>query len=117
MRIESKIIKINGVEFELDLSTPEEIVDLKLNIISFNQYVNEIDSSELSEFDKQVRRECALCILLNNVLGLGADKKIFRGYIDQYISYSVILQFNKEVKKLLKDNKGILIEFPRKKER
>lgn len=110
------MIKINGVEFELDLSTPKETVDLKLNIISFNQYVKEIDSSELSEFDKQVRRECALCILLNNVLGPGADKKIFRGYIDQYISYSVTMQFNQEVKKLLKNNRGIVIEFPRKKD-
>lgn len=109
-------MKINGVEFELDLSTPKETVDLKLNIISFNQYVKEIDSSELSEFDKQVRRECALCILLNNVLGPGADKKIFRGYIDQYISYSVTMQFNQEVKKLLKNNRGIVIEFPRKKD-
>lgn len=110
------MVRINGIEFELDLSNIETRNNTQISILSFNYYVDQLEKEELSEFDKQIRREAALCIVLNNVLGPGADKKIFRGYIDQYISYSVALQFNKEFKKILKDNKGIVIEFPRKKE-
>lgn len=106
------MIRINGIEFELDLSNSKVLDNIKIAIEVCNRFIDDTNSRNLADEDKIIRKETVFFVTLDNIFGEGAADRIFNGVINPEICLDVIKQFNNEINKQISNIKGIVIRFP-----
>ncbi len=106
------MIRINNIDFKLDLNDPNVLDNLKIAIEVCNRFIDDTNSRNLADEDKIIRKETVFFVTLDNVLGKGAADKIFDGVINPERCLDVMKQFNREINKQISNLKGIVIRFP-----
>lgn len=105
-------MKINNVEFELNLSDPKVLEDLRIETEVFNRMIYKINQMSISINEKVIRKKVLLGVFFERVFGEGSDKKIFNDCLSISECENIMKQFNREVRKQYSDLKGIVIKFP-----
>jgi hypothetical protein len=105
-------VRINNVEFELNLAEPKVLENVRIEIEAFNHTVDQINQMNISTMENSIRKEILACVSLERILGYGAGEKIFHDGISITKCENIMKQFNREINKEYSQLKGIVIKFP-----